>query len=64
MQLLGQCESSYAFSAVGALEGARALATGNFVALSEQNIVDCSGTFTFNTTTMARNVMHVASYTR
>ena len=45
LQLLGQCESSYAFSAVGALEGAKALATGRFVALSEQNIVDCSGRY-------------------
>ena len=43
MQLLSQCEASYAFSAVGALEGARALSTGSFVALSEQNVVDCSG---------------------
>lgn len=45
LQLLVQCEASYAFSAVGALEGARALATGNFVALSEQNVLDCSGTY-------------------
>ena len=43
LQLLSQCEASYAFSAVGALEGARALSTGSFVALSEQNVVDCSG---------------------
>ena len=39
----GQCGSSYAFSAVGALEGANALATGSLVTLSEQNIIDCSG---------------------
>ena len=43
LQLLVQCEASYAFSAVGALEGARALSTGSFVALSEQNVLDCSG---------------------
>ena len=41
--LQGMCGASYAFSAVGALEGARALAYGNLVMLSEQNIIDCSG---------------------
>ena len=44
IEIQGQCGSSYAFSAVGALEGANALATGNLVSLSEQNIIDCSGT--------------------
>ena len=39
----GQCAASYAFSSMGALEGAQALATGNLKALSEQNIIDCSG---------------------
>ena len=39
----GQCGASYAFSAVGALEGAWALAFGKLVTLSEQNIIDCSG---------------------
>ena len=39
----GDCGASYAFSAVGAIEGAYALAHGKQVALSEQNIVDCSG---------------------
>lgn len=48
MQLLAQCEASYAFSAVGALEGARALSTGSFVALSEQNVLDCSGNENIN----------------
>ena len=38
----GQCGASYAFSAIGALEGAQALANGNLKALSEQNIIDCS----------------------
>ena len=37
------CGASYAFSAVGALEGAWALANGNLVKLSEQNVIDCSG---------------------
>nr|ACU86976.1 silicatein-like protein [Aulosaccus sp. GV-2009] len=41
-QWYGQCDSCYAFSAVGALEGATALAKGYFVSLSEQNIIDCS----------------------
>ena len=38
-----QCGASYAFSAMAALEGANALATGSLSVLSEQNIVDCSG---------------------
>nr|CAI46305.1 silicatein alpha [Suberites domuncula] len=38
----GDCGASYAFSAMGALEGANALAKGNAVSLSEQNIIDCS----------------------
>ncbi|CAI8023144.1 Silicatein [Geodia barretti] len=38
----GYCGASYAFSAVGALEGANALATGTLISLSEQNIIDCS----------------------
>ena len=39
----GQCGASYAFSAVGALEGAWALAFRYLVTLSEQNVIDCSG---------------------
>ena len=47
-QMQYQCGCSYAFSAMGALEGATALAKGTFTALSEQNIVDCSGKSTYN----------------
>lgn len=39
----GDCGASYAFSAVGALEGAVALARGKLTTLSEQNVIDCSG---------------------
>ena len=40
----GQCGASYAFAATGALEGASALANDKQTTLSEQNIIDCSGT--------------------
>lgn len=43
MVFQSQCGASYAFSAMAALEGANALATGKLVKLSEQNIIDCSG---------------------
>ena len=39
---LGTCGSGYAFSAVGALEGALFLQTERLVELSEQQILDCS----------------------
>ena len=43
LYLQGQCGSSYAFSAAGAVEGAWAVRHEQLVNISAQNIIDCSG---------------------
>lgn len=54
----GQCGASYAFAAIGSLEGMNALANEKMISLSEQNIIDCSG----NTHTELEQLKHICMH--